>query len=169
MLVQKARIMSGKYQLAQCNIGRARAPIDDPVMAGFVARLDEINSLADGSPGFVWRLQSDGGNATSIRAYDDDLILFNLSVWESPDHLRAFVYRSDHASVMRQRKQWFEQFDGLYLVLWWIPAGHIPTVTEAKERLDHLRTNGDSPHAFSFARTFPAPAEAAASSANCGL
>jgi uncharacterized protein DUF3291 len=149
--------MSRKYHLAQCNIGRARGPIDDPVMAGFVARLADINALADGAPGFVWRLQEDNGNATSIQAFEDSLILLNMSVWESPDALREFVYRSDHASVMRQRRSWFERFEGVYLVLWWVPSGHIPTVQEARERLAHLEKHGDSPHAFSFARIFPSP------------
>jgi hypothetical protein len=149
--------MTQKYQLAQCNIGRAKGPMDGSVMAGFAARLDDINALADGAPGFVWRLQTDAGNATSIQTFEDPLILVNLSVWESPEHLRAFVYRSDHANVMRQRRQWFERFEGMYLVLWWVPAGHIPTTTEAKERLAHLEKHGDTPHAFSFARLFPSP------------
>ena len=149
--------MTQKYQLAQCNIGRAKGPMDGPVMASFAARLDDINALADGAPGFVWRFQTDAGNATSVQAYEDPLILVNLSVWESPEHLRAFVYRSDHVNVMRQRKQWFERFDGMYLVLWWVPVGHIPTVSEAKERLAHLQMHGETAHAFSFARIFPAP------------
>jgi hypothetical protein len=152
--------MTQKYQLAQCNVGRAKGPIDAPVMAGFAARLDDINALADGAPGFVWRLQTDDGNATSVQAFEDNLILFNMSVWESPEHLRSFVYRSDHAKVMRQRKSWFERFDGVYLVLWWVQAGHIPTVNEAKERLAHLQAHGESPHAFSFARLFPSPDQA---------
>jgi hypothetical protein len=149
--------MTQKYQLAQCNIGRAKGPMDGPVMAGFAARLNDINALADGAPGFVWRLQTDAGNATSIQTYEDPLILVNLSVWESPEHLRAFVYRTDHANVMRQRRQWFERFEGVYLVMWWVPAGHIPTTTEAQERLAHLQKHGDTPHAFSFARLFPSP------------
>lgn len=153
--------MAQKYQLAQCNIGRARGPMDDPVMAGFAARLEDINALADGSPGFVWRLKTDAGNATSIQAFEDSLILVNMSVWESPEDLRAFVYRSDHAGVMRQRRAWFERFEGVYLVLWWVPAGHIPTVQEARERLAHLQAHGETPHAFSFAKIFPSPDRAA--------
>jgi hypothetical protein len=153
--------MAQKYELAQCNIGRAKGPMDGAVMAGFVARLDDINAVADGAPGFVWRLKTDSGNATSIQAFEDNLILFNMSVWESPDALRSFVYRSDHAKVMRQRKSWFERFDGVYLVMWWVPTGHIPTVSEAKERLAHLEKHGESAHAFSFARIFPAPDQAA--------
>ena len=152
--------MPQRFELAQCNVGRSRAPIDDPLMAGFVARLDEINALAESSPGFVWRLKTDDGNATSIQAFEDSLVLINLSVWESPDALRSFVYRSAHASVMRQRKAWFEKFDGVYLVLWWVPAGHRPTTAEAKARLDHLQQHGDSAHAFSFGRLYPSPDEA---------
>ena len=149
--------MKPKFHLAQVNIGRVRAPMDDPLMAGFVARLDDINALADGSPGFVWRLQTEDGNATALRPYDDDRILVNLSVWETPEQLRDFVYRSAHTEVMRQRKAWFERFSGMYYALWWVPAGHIPSVGEAKERLEHLRAYGESPHAFSFAMLFPAP------------
>jgi Domain of unknown function (DUF3291) len=144
--------MSPKNHLAQCNIGRARGPMDDPVMAGFVARLADINALADRSPGFVWRLQEENGNATSIQAFEDNLILLNMSVWESPEHLRAFVYQSEHAQVLRQRKSWFERFASVYFVMWWIPVGHIPTVQEARERLAHLQEHGESPHAFSFAQ-----------------
>ena len=152
-------VMTQQYHLAQCNVGRAKGPMDGPVMAGFVARLADINALADGSPGFIWRLQTESGNATEIQAFEDPLVLVNLSVWESPDHLRDYVYRSDHVNVMKQRRSWFEKFDGMYLVLWWIPVGHIPTTQEARQRLAHLQMHGDTPHAFSFARMFPAPAE----------
>ena len=149
--------ISRHFHLAQVNIARLRAPLDDPLLAGFVARLDDVNALADGAPGFVWRLQTDAGNATALRPYDDDRILFNLSVWQNPEHLREFVYRSAHVDVMRQRKSWFVRFDGPYYALWWVPAGHIPSVGEAKDRLEHLRAQGESPYAFSFARLFPSP------------
>jgi hypothetical protein len=149
--------MRRRCHLAQVNIARALAPIDHPQLAGFVAELDEINALADGSPGFVWRLKTDEGNATSVRAYEDDLILFNLSVWESAEDLKSFVYGSAHTLVMRQRRKWFERFKGAYTALWWIDAGHIPSVLEAKERLEHLETHGATPHSFSFATLFPAP------------
>jgi heme-degrading monooxygenase HmoA len=145
------------YHLAQVNIGRALGPIESPIMAEFVARLDEINALADASPGFVWRLQGDDGNATSIRAYDDERILVNMSVWESLDALTAFVYASAHRPVMRRRREWFERFEGPYMALWWVAAGHRPDVAEARERLEHLRTHGPTPFAFSFVRAFPAP------------
>lgn len=149
--------MRTQFHIAQVNIAIARAPLDDPLLAGFVARLEDVNALADASRGFVWRLQTDAGDATALRPYDDQRILFNLSVWENPEALRAFVYQSAHAGVMRQRKSWFERFDGAYYALWWVPAGHIPSIVAAKERLEHLRRQGESAHAFSFAKLFPAP------------
>jgi len=152
--------MQGPCQLAQVNIARAHALIDDLLMAGFVARLDQINTLAESSPGFIWRLKTDEGNATAIQVYDDERILFNLSVWESPQHLRQFVYRSAHAEVMKQRKTWFERFGEAYMALWWIAPGHIPTIAEAKERLAYLQLNGESEFAFSFSSLFPAPGTA---------
>jgi hypothetical protein len=143
------------HHIAQVNIARMNAPLDDPVMAGFVARLAEINALADGSPGFVWRLQTEGGDATYLRPYGDDRILFNLSVWESVEFLKEYVYRTAHGEVMRQRKQWFEKFGGAYIALWWVKAGCMPSVTEAKRRLEYLREHGETAHAFTFKRTFP--------------
>ena len=138
--------------LAQINIGRIKAPFDDPSMSGFVSRLDEINALADRSPGFVWRLQTEAGNATELRPFGDDRIAINMSVWESLEHLRAYVYGSAHAAVLRQRRDWFETFDRVFLALWWIPAGHIPTVQEAVERLEFRRKHGDTAVAFSIAK-----------------
>ena len=127
-------------------------------MEGFRAQLDPINALADASPGFVWRLQTEDGNATAIRPYDnDDLMAINMSVWESLEALQQFVYKSDHVAPLRDRKRWFEKIDGPILALWWIPAGHIPTVTEARERLADLRQHGPTPHAFTFRSPFPAP------------
>jgi len=146
--------MSTPRHLAQVNIARILAPLDDPQMAGFVARLDDINALADASPGFVWRLKTEAGDATSLRPYDDDRILFNLSVWQTPEDLQQFVYRGAHAEVMRQRKAWFERFGDVYMALWWIPQGHIPTIAEAKERLAYLQLYGESDFAFSFASLF---------------
>lgn len=145
------------YHLAQINIARMLAPIDDPVMAEFVANLPPINALAEQSAGFVWRLQSESGDATSIQVYDDDMIIINLTVWENADALREFVYKSAHYGVLRDRKRWFEIFKGQYYALWWVPAGHIPSTNEAKERLEHLRTHGDSEYVFSFKKEFPAP------------
>lgn len=149
--------MQGPCQLAQVNIARAHAPIDDPLMAGFVARLDQINALAESSPGFIWRLKTDEGNATALQVYDDDRILFNLSVWESPQHLRQFVYRNAHAEMMKQRKAWFERVREASMALWWIAPGHIPTIADAKERLAYLQLNGETEFAFSFTSLFPPP------------
>jgi len=145
------------YHLAQLNIARLVAPIDSPILADFVAQLDEINQLGDHSPGFVWRLQASDGNATSIRPFDDEYILVNMSVWESIEEFRAFVYKSAHSAVMRRRREWFEPMKSAYFVLWWVPAGHIPTVAEAKERLEMLQTQGDTDAAFSIKHTFAAP------------
>ena len=131
-------------------------------MAGFVRRLEEINALADASPGFVWRLQGDAGNATYLRPYGDDRIIFNLSVWESIEALRVYVYRTAHAEVLRQRRDWFEKFDLMHLALWWIPAGRLPTVGQATARLEYLQRHGEGPHAFTFRQIFPPGAEAAA-------
>ena len=141
--------------LAQVNIARMKASLDSPVMAGFVARLDEINALADGSAGFVWRLQTPEGNATYLRPYDDERILFNLSVWESVEALKQYVYRTAHAELLRDRRSWFEQFESSYVALWWVPAGHIPEIEEAKARLAHLEQNGPSPFAFTFKALYP--------------
>jgi heme-degrading monooxygenase HmoA len=141
--------------LAQINIGRMRGPLEDPVMAGFVARLNEINALADGSPGFIWRLQTTEGNATYLRPFDDDRIIVNMSVWESIEHLRGYVYSSAHAEMLRQRREWFERFDRIVLALWWIPAGRIPSIDEGKKRLASIEQHGPTPFAFTFRAPFP--------------
>ena len=150
---------SDYYHLAQVNIGRARGPMDTPVMAGFAAQLAPVNTIADQSPGFVWRLQTESGDATSILPYDDPAIMINMSVWESVEALRTFVYRTSHVGVMRDRAQWFEKMAEAYVALWWIPAGHIPSVEEALQRLAHLRREGPTPQAFNFSRRYPAPGQ----------
>jgi Domain of unknown function (DUF3291) len=147
-------VTDSRFQLAQVNIGRARGQPSDPVMAEFVARLPEINALADRSPGFVWRLQTEDGDATAVRPYDDPNILINLSVWTDLEALRAYVFRGPHLEVMRRRREWFERFERIYVALWWVPAGHVPTVTEAVERLDHLDRHGPTGYAFSFAAPY---------------
>ena len=150
-----------RYHLAQVNVGRFRAPIDDPIMDGFRMGLDAINALADASPGFVWRLQTEDGNATAIRPdAEDQLMAINMSVWESLESLQQFVYKSAHVAPLRDRKLWFEQMDGPILVLWWIAAGQIPTVADARDRLAHLKAHGPTPHAFTFRTSFPAPDDA---------
>jgi Domain of unknown function (DUF3291) len=144
------------FHIAQLNIGRARGPVDGPIMADFMALLDPVNAVADASPGFVWRLQTEEGNATALRPYEDDRMIVNMSVWESIEDLAAFVYRSGHVDVMRRRREWFESMKP-YMVLWWVPAGELPTVDEAKGRLEHLRVNGPTPYAFTFKARFPSP------------
>ena len=141
--------------IAQVNIGRMKGALEDPVMAGFVARLDEINALADRSPGFVWRLQTSNGNATYLRPYGDDRILFNMSVWESIEHLKRYVYTTAHVELLKNRQAWFEKFGGAYAALWWVPQGHQPGVDEAKKRLAHLDAHGPTPFAFTFKDSFP--------------
>ena len=150
--------MSGAaYHIAQYNIARFWAPLDDPRNADFHANLVPINGLGDRTPGFVWRYVTADGNSTSQRVRGDPLIVVNFTVWESIEALFEFTYRSGHAEVYRRRREWFEPPDAPYLVLWWIPAGHIPDIPEAEARLDHLRAHGPTPHAFTFKQRFPAP------------
>jgi hypothetical protein len=145
------------FHLAEINIGRFRAPVGDPMIADFVANLERINALADGSPGFIWRLTGEGGDATDIKPdANDDLMAVNMSVWESPQALGAFVYRSDHLPIMRRRAEWFEKLE-LYMALWWVPAGHIPTVAEGMAKVETLRRLGPTAEVFTFRHTFPAP------------
>ena len=126
-------------------------------MAGFRSQLDPINALADRSPGFVWRLQTEDGNAMAIRPFADERMAINMSVWGTLEALQQFVYRSTHVGPLRDRKQWFEPIEGPILVLWWIPSGHVPTVAEALDRLEHLKQHGPSPDAFTFRTPFRPP------------
>ncbi len=154
------------YVVAQVNVARAFAPMDSPRLADFVAGLDPVNAVADSAPGFVWRLQTEEGNATSLRMFSDDEegsdggILVNMSVWESVADLAAFVYGPAHRAVLRRRREWFEQLREVYAALWWIPRGHIPTTAEAEDRIRHLRAHGPTPHAFSMRVHFPPPGAA---------
>jgi hypothetical protein len=145
------------YHLAQLNVARAVAPFDDPVMQGFMDRLDEINRLGDSSPGFVWRLQGEGGTSTELRVSDDPLYIVNLTLWESMDALFDFTYRSEHRTVFRRRFEWFERRDGPNVCLWWQPAGTTPTVEDAARRLRHLASHGPTTEAFTFKQRFPPP------------
>ncbi len=139
------------FELAQFNIARARAPLDDPRMADFIGQIDGVNQLAESSPGFVWRLVDDSGLSSSyVRTYDDPALIVNMSVWASLDALRAFVYRGEHLAVMRRRHEWFDPIPQPWLVLWWVPAGHRPTVAEGRARLEFLAAHGPSPLAFGF-------------------
>lgn len=145
---------TGGVHLAQLNVGRLRAPIDDPMIDGFRMNLARINSLAEVSPGYVWRLQDDSGDATSIKPFDDELEIVNLSVWESIEALANFAYRSGHVELLRRRRDFFETPNQPILCLWWIPATTVPTVEEAIGRLTYLRTHGPSPRAFTFRNRF---------------
>lgn len=143
-----------KYHLAQYNIARLLEPLDSPRLADFMAALDPLNSLADDSPGFVWRHQTEDGNSTAIRVRGDPMIIINFSVWESIESLFEYAYHSQHVEIYRRRRDFFEHMDLPYLVLWWIPAGHEPSVEEAEERLDYLREHGPTPYAFNFKNRF---------------
>ncbi len=156
--------MVSEYQLAQINIGLALFPVDDPQFADFMDALDEINALAEASPGFVWRLQTAEGNATSIKAFDDPNLIMNMSVWENADVLFDFVYKTSHQGFMARRREWFHKPDGPYQALWWIPAGKLPTIEDGKDRLEMLREHGPTPDAFTFKRSFPAPVDASVGS-----
>lgn len=144
------------FHLAQANLGRTKAPLDSPQLAPFMEALVGVNASADSAPGFVWRLQTAEGDATALRVFDDSLMV-NLSVWESLDALRAFVYRDPaHLAIMRRRKEFFDRID-LVNALWWVPAGHLPTLAECEERYAHLQARGPTPFAFGFQRHFPPP------------
>jgi hypothetical protein len=145
-----------EYHLAQINIGKILAPMNSPVMAGFANNLDTINALAEGSEGFVWRLKDDNNNATSIKVFDDDFIIINMSVWKNTDALFRFVYQTQHAEFVKRRKEWFEKMSDMYMALWYIPATHTPTAHEAVEKLYHLRKHGETPLAFTFKKRFTA-------------
>jgi heme-degrading monooxygenase HmoA len=147
-----------KYHLAQVNIGRFIRPVEDPANADFVDALDQVNALAEASPGFVWRLTGDGNNATDIKPFPDDPnMAINMSVWESVDALAAFVYRTmDHRGVMRRRREWFEEMK-VYMALWWVPAGTLPTIEDAKAKLALLERLGPTQEAFTFRQPFAAP------------
>jgi hypothetical protein len=140
--------------LAQLNIGRLRAPLDDPAIDDFRTNLEPVNALAEVSPGFVWRLQDEGGDATGIKLFDDDLEIINLTVWESIEAVADFTYRSGHIEFLRRRREFFEAPSQPILCLWWIPEGTIPTPQEALDRLEHLRTHGPTPTAFTFRHRF---------------
>ena len=141
-------------QLAQLNVARLRVPLDHPSNAAFVNAIDRVNALADAAQGFVWRLQADGGDATSIRIGDDDLVIVNMSLWESIDALWAYVYGGGHLEVMRHRREWFDASLEAHLVLWWREVGEAPDVDEAMQRLSVLRKRGPTAEAFTFRQAF---------------
>lgn len=146
-----------KYHLAQLNIARFIKPAEHPDNADFVNNLDRVNAIAESQPGFVWRLVGDGNDALDIQAFDDPNIAVNMSVWDSMESLADFVYRNEaHLAIMRRRREWFEKTT-VHLVLWWVEAGHIPTLDEAKERLNTLASNGPGERAFTFRKPYPPP------------
>jgi len=145
------------FHLAQINIARFHLAMDDPHIAAFTDQLDAVNKLADDSPGFIWRLQGDDGNAMALQAFDDANMLINMSVWESVDALFDYTYKTAHTKIMSRRKEWFGRLQDAYSALWWIDAGHIPNPVEGRERLELLQKNGPTPDAFTFKQRFPAP------------
>ena len=152
------------FELAQVNIGRLVAPLDDAQLAGFVALLEPVNAAADRAPGFVWRLQGDNGDATSITAFEWDAgdsagVIVNMSVWTAIDELAAFVFGDMHREVLRRRREWFHRMSEAYTVCWWVPAGHRPTTDEAEDRIRNLRANGPNPQAFTLRERYPRPDE----------
>ena len=149
------------WELAELNIATLVAPLDSPVLADFVAELDQINALADQSPGFVWRLQSEEGNATDVEHGFGDSVIANMSVWDSVEALHNYSYKTAHAQIMSRRKEWFERMTNAYTVLWWVPEGHRPTLGEAQLKLELLEAEGPNPEAFTFKTCFPKPSERA--------
>ena len=143
--------MTDAFHIAQLNVGRFLHPTDDPRMAGFMNNLDRINALAERSPGFVWRLKDDSGNATALRPFPDSDMAVNLSVWESVEALERFVWNTVHARIYQGKANWFEKASAPHFVMWRVPVGHIPSLEEAKARLDHATAHGDTDHAFGWA------------------
>ena len=153
-----AAVPDPSQHLAQVNLALAKAPLDAPLLADFMAALAPVNARADAAPGFVWRMQSDGaGDATAVRGFGGSpRLIINLTVWESLEAMREFVYRDpEHLAIMRRRREWFERLE-LHSALWWVPAGHVPDVAEAEERMAHLAEHGPTEHAFGLRTTFPA-------------
>jgi uncharacterized protein DUF3291 len=153
------------YVLAQVNMGRLAAPLDSPQLAGFMAALDPVNAVADAAPGFLWRLQTEDGNATSVHAFEWDAadsagVIVNMSVWESVETLAGFIYSRPHREIMRRRRQFFQKMTEAYTAMWWIPRGTIPTTGDAEDRVRHLRAHGPTPDAFTLRAHFPPPGAA---------
>ncbi|MFF5963438.1 DUF3291 domain-containing protein [Streptomyces collinus] len=143
------------YELAEVNIARLKAPLDSPQLKDFVDALDPVNADADAADGFVWRLQSDSGNATDVPVFGDSWLILNMSVWRDADALTAYMYQGGHREMLARRREWFERVAEAMVTLWWVPAGHRPTVAEAESRLLHIRTHGPTPYAFTLRTQFP--------------
>ncbi|MET7570839.1 DUF3291 domain-containing protein [Streptomyces sp. NPDC005492] len=144
------------FQLAQVNIARLRFPLDSPELKDFVDALDPVNAVADTAEGFVWRLQSESGNATDVPVLGDDWLIINMSTWRDTNALTAFMYQGQHRELLARRREWFERMREAMAVLWWVPTGHRPAVSEAEDRLLHLRAHGPTPYAFTLRTSFPA-------------
>lgn len=150
------------FELAQVNVARLTAPLDSAELAGFVAALDPVNAAADRAPGFVWRLQTENGNATAIQAFEWDAagsagVIVNMSVWTDTEHLGAFVFGEMHRQVLQRRREWFQRTREAQLACWWVPAGHRPGTGEAEDRVRHLRAHGPTPYAFTLRVSYPPP------------
>ncbi|MFE9170513.1 DUF3291 domain-containing protein [Streptomyces kebangsaanensis] len=143
------------YELAQVNIARLKAPLESPQLKDFVDALDPVNADADAADGFVWRLRSDSGNATDVPVLGDDWLIVNMSVWRDTDALTAFMYQGRHREMLARRREWFERLAEAATALWWVSAGHRPTVAEAEARLLRLRADGPTPYAFTLRTSFP--------------
>lgn len=143
------------YHIAEFNIGRLKYPKDSIEVKDFMDALDHVNSMGETTEGFVWMLKDEEGyGATGVEAFDDPQIIVNYTIWDSIDKLHTFTYSGDHIEVFRRRREWFEKHEQPSLVLWWIKEGEIPSIEEAKERLDYLRRHGPSPFAFNFTKRF---------------
>ena len=147
--------MTAAFELAQVNIARLKAPLDSPQLKDFVDNLDPVNADADAADGFVWRLQSEEGDATDISVFGDEWLIINMSVWRNTDALTAYMYQGRHREMLARRREWFEKVQEAMVALWWVPAGQRPTVAEAEARLLHLRANGPTPYAFTLRASFP--------------
>ncbi|MEE1757224.1 DUF3291 domain-containing protein [Streptomyces sp. SP18CS02] len=143
------------YELAQVNIARLSFPLDSPELKDFVDALDPVNATADAADGFLWRLESEGGDATDIAVFEDEWLIINMSVWRDRDALTSFMYQGRHRELLKRRHEWFERVPEAMAALWWVAAGHRPTVEEAEERLLHLREHGPTPHSFTLGTDFP--------------
>ena len=149
--------LQSNYHLAQINIAKMKASLDDPIMAEFAEALDEVNLVAEQSPGFIWRLQTPSGNATDLRAYSDPKMLVNISVWQSVEQLKVYVYQSLHREFFIRRRKWFEKYQGEHFAMWWIKAGHLPSMEEGKAKLKYLELHGDTPECFTFTEPHSPP------------
>ncbi|WP_328479723.1 DUF3291 domain-containing protein [Streptomyces sp. NBC_00377] len=148
-------IEPASFELAQVNISRLKFPLDSAELRDFVDSLDPVNAAAEAADGYVWRLQSEGGDATDIQVFGDSWLIINMTVWRDLDALTSFMYQGRHRELLARRREWFERVAEAMTALWWVPAGRRPTVAEAESRLLHLRANGPTPYAFGLRTSFP--------------